>query len=385
MTLIPERPLIISPTLAATIGLEEAVLFHVITELLHHQPGQIRQGYKWVDISDAQLAAALPFWRTADIQRVSASLIALGLLLRDPATNTADSYRYAINETVARSGAEAPVTAPPEAAARTRSEGLRMGGSPAAERQEGASYMDPRWEPGSEWIAQCRQHAIPEDFIRDRIPEFVQYWRDRGSAEFSWGNKFYKHVLREWRHEQSRQGAWEMAQPMSGAWRPSEDALEILHNAGVSRAFIEDAVPEFVLYWRERGETHGAWNTRFIEHIRRQWSRYASAIGNDDVPRPIPDNWQPSAECYDILQLAEIDEDYARSKVPEFVLYWKDSGQARASWNTVFLQFIKQDWAQRLKTYNLSQGNAETRSLAEESQRRIEARLQRFSDRSWAE
>ena len=33
-SLIPERPLVISPTLAATIGLEEAVMLHVIGEML---------------------------------------------------------------------------------------------------------------------------------------------------------------------------------------------------------------------------------------------------------------------------------------------------------------------------------------------------------------
>ena len=386
MTLIPERPLLISPTLAATIGLEEAVLFHVITEHLHHHEGHTSRGYKWVEIADAQLARAMPFWRESDIRRVSGSLIDLGLLLRDPATGNPDSYHYAINQKVTEAGGVEPVDTASTGIARSGSAATaRQSGHAAGERYEGASLMDPHWQPGVEWINQCRQHAIPDEFIRKQIPEFVQYWRDRGTAEFSWGSKFYKHVLRLWRHEQSRQGDREMGQPMSAGWRPSEDAVEILHNSGVSLGFIEDAIAEFVLYWRERGETQGAWNTRFIEHIRRQWARYESSIGNDDVPRPIPDNWQPSAECYDILALAEIDEDYARSKIPEFVLYWKDSGQARASWNTVFLQFIKQDWSQRLKTYNLSQGNAETRSLAEESQRRIEARLQRFADRSWAE
>ena len=131
---------------------------------------------------------------------------------------------------------------------------------------------------------------------------------------------------------------------------PSQDAVEILVNAGINPEFIEDAVPEFVLYWRERGVVHGAWNTKFIEHIRRQWAKYSASFGRDDTPRPIPEDWQPSSDCYEILQLAEIDEDYARSKIPEFVMYWRDSQQVKASWNTVFLQFIKLDWARQLKT-----------------------------------
>src|SRR5690606_31365952 len=112
----------------------------------------------------------------------------------------------------------------------------------------------------------------------------------------------------------------------------------ILENAGINRAFIEDSVPEFVLYWRERGAIEGAWNSRFIEHIRRQWSRYSAALEHDGLPRPIPEDWQPSSACFEILRLAEIDESYAREKVSEFVLYWRDTRQPHASWNTQFLK-----------------------------------------------
>ena len=137
---------------------------------------------------------------------------------------------------------------------------------------------------------------------------------------------------------------------MSAEWRPSLDALGILENSGISSSFIEDAVPEFVLYWRERGVTHGAWNTKFIEHIRRQWSKFSASFGFDDTPKPIPEGWQPSRDCYEILALAEIDESYARSRIPEFLMYWKDSQQVKSSWNTVFLQYIKQNWAKQLKS-----------------------------------
>jgi hypothetical protein len=86
------------------------------------------------------------------------------------------------------------------------------------------------------------------------------------------------------------------------------------------------------------------------------------------------------------LQLAEIDEDYARSRIPEFVMYWKDSQQVNSSWNTVFLRFIKQDWARKLKqTENVDLTNAEDQTLVGSSQQRIKERFQRIADRSWAE
>ena len=173
---------------------------------------------------------------------------------------------------------------------------------------------------------------------------------------------------------------------MSESWRPSQDAIEILENSGVSGSFLEDAIPEFVLYWRERGLVHGAWNTKFIEHIRRQWAKFSASFGHDSMPRVIPADWQPSADCFEILALAEIDENYARDKVAEFVLYWKDSQQVKASWNTVFLQYIKHDWARRLKSNNLTEESyGENQSFIGSSQQRIKDRFEQIKDRSWAE
>jgi len=193
-------------------------------------------------------------------------------------------------------------------------------------------------------------------------------------------------VLKEWRSEQTRQGAYELASVMSAEWKPSPDAVGILEMADINLSFIEDAIPEFVLYWRERGIVNGAWNTKFLEHIRRQWAKFSAAFGYDSTPRVIPHDWQPSGDCYDILGLAEIDENYARGKIPEFVMYWRDSQQVKSSWNTVFLQFIKQDWARQLKEQEGADiTHAENQTLVGKSQQKIKERFQRIADRSWAE
>ena len=39
--LVPERPLVFSPTLAATIGLEEAILLQVLLDFAAHRPAQL--------------------------------------------------------------------------------------------------------------------------------------------------------------------------------------------------------------------------------------------------------------------------------------------------------------------------------------------------------
>jgi len=379
-SLIPERPLIISPTLAATIGLEEAVMLHVLSELINHRGELQRDGRRWVVLDQASLTGALPFWALIDIKRVQKSLQDLGLLLVAADTersDQADVWRYAINQREHHDAQDDVAVLPPQVQV------------PQAARQ-GASHIASDWQPSREWMEKCRQHNIPDDFIRRCVSEFVMYWRDRGQARFSWGNAFYKHVIREWRQEQTRRGAIDREGPMSGDWWPSEDAVGILVNAGVSSAFIDDAVPEFVLYWRERGVAYSAWNSKFIEHIRRQWARYSSALVHDGLPRPIPEDWQPGPEVFDILRMAEIDEEYARQRVPEFVLYWRDTGQAHSSWNTRFLQYIKYGWARQLNGSDGVSGSAyaKDKSLAEkggQDRDGIKAAFQRFTDRSWAD
>ncbi|MDO8908410.1 MAG: DnaT-like ssDNA-binding domain-containing protein [Pseudohongiella sp.] len=417
-SLIPERPLIISPTLAATIGLEEAVLLHVLSELMVHRACETRHGLQWLELDQQALLDALPFWAWIDVKRVQKNLQDLGLIVIDANTGAQDSWLFAINQ---RAGAQQPVHAPAQDAVQVpdlpagrdydRGPGYAPGHTPdpprsqaqrpvqmqqprsaAARSNQGtAAYISNDWQPDDEWLSLCRQHGVPDAFALSLVPGFVMYWRDRAQSRFSWGNAFYKHVLREWRMEQTRRGSVELDSPMSASWLPSADAVSILRNAGVSQTFIDDAVPEFVLYWRERGAQNGgqagAWNTKFIEHIRRQWARYQVSVVNDGVPRPIPESWQPSQDVFEVLRLAEIDEEFARARVPEFVLYWRDTGQPQASWNTRFLQFVKHTWARRPEAINtgLVGTHGKDQFAVERGKQGLEATFKRFTDRSWAE
>ena len=369
-SLITERPLLISPTLASTIGLEEAVMLHVFSEILAYNSAQNNSDKERPNrftITRKQIQAAFPFWKEDEIRRIKESLVAMGVI-KIVEGQFKTELTVEINE----------VDSPRVPSATVQKKKSRS--SPIS------SVIPEDWQPDENWIRLCKQHAIPEKFVRSLIPEFVNYWLERGQSRFSWGNAFYKHVIREWREEETRRGAHELATAMSAEWRPSPEATEILERADIGPSFIEDAIPEFVLYWRERGVNHGAWNTKFVEHIRRQWAKFSASFNLDDTPRVISDSWEPSADCYEILQLAEIDEKFARSRIPEFVMYWKDSQQVKSSWNTVFLQYIKQSWARQLKQTQLSKKPyAENQHIIRSSEQRIKERFQQFSDRSWAE
>jgi hypothetical protein len=312
-SLIPERPLLISPTLAATIGLEEAVLLHVISELLlQHQPLH-RQDRRFAAINEDTLMAALPFWTLADIKRVQQSLQGLGLLLVEAVPDEDRSWLLAINQPLPASRQRISTTNTTSAPRNMRSSNAGV-----------ATRLPPNWQPDATLYQQCGQRNIPRDFIDRELSAFVLYQRDRGKTEYSWQRTFLSWVISGWEKQRSVQNTKVLEAPMSNDWQPSEDAVSILEHGGISLGFIESAVPEFVLYWREKGTLSSEWNSRFIAHVRRQWERYTHTLTNDTTPRPIPRDFTPDPACYDVLGMANIDPTFAEAQVQEFVLYWQD-------------------------------------------------------------
>jgi hypothetical protein len=381
-SLIPEKPLSISPSLAATLGLEEACLLSILTEAATYLPTRSHQGRHWWQLDQTLAQKLMPFWTDYDLERVSRNLKDKGVILLDSAPYTQSReicFAFDTNE-----------------AAHTR-----VAPSPAI---ASANRIAPNWQPDRELLRRIGEHNIPETFAWEQLPEFVTYWRERGEISHAWGARFLKHVLHQWREKETREArqlreqreASETAflQPdqdiaMHRDWRPSRDALEVLvKHAGISRAFVEDAIPEFVLYWQERGDVGRTWNSKFIQHVKRQWLRYNSALERDTEPRPIPDNWQPSKDVFDVLKLANIDLKFARDQVPEFLLYWRESGQIYSSWNTKFLQHVKYHWAKlhALNTANSSQvqTHAGQQQPSSASHTRARSLADDLTDRSWA-
>lgn len=401
-SLIPERPLVISPLLATTIGLEEAVLLQILNDVSTFKSPQQRGSYAWFSLPLEQLQVLTPFWDQQSLQKISARLRDLGIILLDTAT---DPFSFAMNEAPASDTATAkhrPLTTPartftapkPQAAQQpfnSQPHAIKPNnvGAPIAARRgtsPGASLMTSDWQASEDLLQLLTlNHNIPRDFADSQREDFVLYWLERQQVSHSWSSKFRQHVLKEWRFHQSRQAQsppqQNASKDINGQWAPSLDAMEILQRAGISGDFIEDAVAEFVLYWRERGEAHSTWNSKFIHHIRRQWAKFTQAMELDYEPRQIAANWQPNEDVYDILRLAKIELAFARQLVPEFVLFWRDTQEIQRSWNTKFLQHCKYQWATR---HQMEVAHARQSKDHQPGQAKDGSLIKRLTDRSWA-
>jgi hypothetical protein len=401
-SLIPEHQLAFSPGLAATIGLEEAILLQHLHLLLDHGAPQVRRGFAWLSVPRESLARQLPFWRAEDIHRISRSLADKGvLLIESPPLHTADALVFALNEPVKRSAAERPpagtgasgherqpahstLTSPAPSPAPSASTAAPV---PATRRS--AALLPVHWAPSEDLLQLLAlNHNIPRQFALDQLEDFIFYWRERGETSHAWENKFRQTVISQWRHHQQQQAESFLPQEpraLDNHWRPNADAMEIMERAGIDPAFIESAIPEFILYWRERGAAPRELNSKFIQHIRIQWAKYTSSLEHSTEPKRIADNWQPSEDVFDILRLSHIDLEFARALLPEFIVYWKDTNQAHTSWNSKFLQHVKYHWAKRHHLPQADQHHAGHQGTSPSRRTRDRSLEQDLSDTSWAD
>jgi len=370
--LLPERQLAFSPGLAATIGLEEAVLLQHLDSALAHHPTESRGGYAWLNLSREWLLQTLPFWNVDDIQRICRSLVDKGLILVGSAQlRYCDHLQFALNQRIE----------PHQQRAGDHSR-AGSGSTPG-----GAHALPGQWSPSADMLQLLAiNHGIPQEFCQQQVEDFVLYWRERGEISHAWENKFRQHVISRWRHHQQDQAeAFRRQEAGIGSdWQPSEDALEILQRVGINHQFVEDAIPEFVLYWSEREDKPKALNSTFVAHVKRQWARYTAVMANDAEPRPITANWQPSRDVYDILGMSHIDTDFARKLIAEFVMYWMERGDAQASWNTRFLQHVKYHWARAHQIQSKGHADGGQQTSHRPAHPRARSLEQDLTDRSWA-
>lgn len=394
--LLPERPLCISPTLAATLGLEEAVLLTALGDLLPFLPVEPHPGRDWYTAEGEQLQQLLPFWEPADIQRVATSLRNQGTLLLGAAPyGSSHTLKFSLG-------------------------GGGDGQAAATPARRSANTISPSWQPDRETLARIAQLGVPEHFVREQLPEFVTYWRERGESRHSFGSLFLKQVKSKWEayrattqrkqplppgwqpdgetlrkladegvpstfvqrclqrfvdyHRSSGKhsiswdlefndwvlGDWEKqdtpfiekAKPvaMSRDWQPSEHTWEQLRRLAINPAFAAELLPEFIYKWLERGGHSARWGELFIEYAREEWAYYCQGIEKNPVAKPITRNWQPGVDCLShLVNQCEIDRDFALSLVPEFRIYWRDQGAARKSWDAVFVRHARHQWAERNK------------------------------------
>ena len=397
MSLIPEKPITISPTLAATIGLEETVLLQLLQECRSHGTPEQNQGFEWFTVASEKLLSLAPFWREDDILRLSAGLHEKGLLLIGGAPFSSQrDFRFAFNDGVATSISQSPQTSSQTNSQPNSQQHSNQRQQPAYNHSAttatpsngiptSAKTMGNSWQPSQDAMRQLSQLGVTQLFAQQQIPQFVTYWRERNVPRHSWESKFIKEVWRQWQQAEASSHRRRQEVALTNEWRPSRDALQILiGQGGINSNFVEDSIPEFILYWRDRGDLSSTWDSKFIQHIRRQWQFFSGMMEQDSMPRKIEAQWQPRASVYDVLQMANINRQFAEQLVPEFILYWQENGMPQSSWSTKFLQFVKRQWARHIQPSSTDTAHGKQQGSNPNGRIRDRSFVEDVTDRSWA-
>ena len=167
VSMIPEKPILVFPSLANTLGLEEATMLSLMDQLTHHRQGKYSRGYHWYQINASELEAVQGFWNDHDIQRISQRLRDLGMILLSSAPYTqCRELLFAYNQS-----------------SNDRSSSVTLQTATSTHQiSPGATLMPAKWQPGDEVLSGLSQHNIPDHFAREQLPEFVNYWRESGEA-----------------------------------------------------------------------------------------------------------------------------------------------------------------------------------------------------------
>ena len=438
-SLLPEKPILVYPSLAATIGLEEATMLSMLDDLTRQQTGTNSQDYQWFSLKAQLIQEHLPFWDALDIQRVSQRLRDLGLiLLRSAPYTQSQSIDFAFNQQAAMPQDSITHSTPNQ-----------------RQSSAHATLIAANWKPDNETMIALGQLNIPEHFAREQVPEFVHYWRESGESQRSWGSKFIQHVKRQWTFHTTRMARnnraitlpqdwqpskelqaqianegipstftqkvlnkfrlyhqrsgtthinWDMpffswvkeewqkqdtpfienkkATSMQADWKPDQHTLDYLHvSYGIDSRFIQESIPEFIHKWIEKKAIYSEWGRIFAEHVIEQWRFVQAGINRNPERKPIHKQWRPSHDCLDILQTQSgINRDFIESQVAEFILYWTNRAEPMHSWDNIFLRHIKHQWAAAHK------GKHHERQQTASGSTRTKDRsiAEQLSDTSWA-
>jgi len=144
---------------------------------------------------------------------------------------------------------------------------------------------------------------------------------------------------------------------MTPDWSPGTSFSDRLAFAGcaASQDFWRDCLPEFVLYREAAGErkTQAQWEHKFLQDVLHKFAR-SQSTRMQNAPKPLAENWQPDAPVWAVIEKRGIDHLFARDRFDEFVLFWREDGGARRSWNALFVDWVQRRWNER------STGRADT-------------------------
>ena len=130
--------------------------------------------------------------------------------------------------------------------------------------------FDRDWIPSQDALDILAQADIDIIFAESVRAEFILYWSERGGPPKEVNSRFVEHVRRRWLKHTSQMHHSTEPTRIPRNWEPDTSVYETLRLAGIEQADAQALLPEFVMYWVDSNEVHTSWNSKFLQHVKRQ-------------------------------------------------------------------------------------------------------------------
>ena len=219
--------LLISPILAQTLGLEEALLVQLLQDM------QLFQGQQEVTFTEQHRTQLLPFWSESQFGGILQRLKAIGVIeyrgqrpwhiqcdLPDLASQQSSPSPMTFQQQptiqpAVQTAPPAPIPEPipvysmNEARQRNQYDDDLAYLKPAARAQKSRtmkSRMHTEWEPSEEFPKLLAFHDIPLQFALSELAKFRQYYSATDRTEMSWDVRYLNWVQRAWHDSLNSKG-----------------------------------------------------------------------------------------------------------------------------------------------------------------------------------
>jgi hypothetical protein len=98
------------------------------------------------------------------------------------------------------------------------------------------------------------------------------------------------------------------AGPISPAWTPGEPVYAWAQKRGLDRAWVQEQIEEFVIYWRDCGESRKSWDATFINRLQLLQSRMSDRPTHETRPRLAAKDYASGATPLDHIDWLRADD-----------------------------------------------------------------------------
>ena len=72
------------------------------------------------------------------------------------------------------------------------------------------------------------------------------------------------------------------------------DFFQVLALTGISKEFAESVRADFILYWKESGQAHVSWNSKFLQHVKYCWQKQNNSPmqTSDQLNKRTEESWK---------------------------------------------------------------------------------------------